>query len=397
MTQSQRDGRCLRIGLNLLYLIPEVVGGTETYARSLLQALVEMDSGNEFFVFVNSESEQMPLPVHPNVKRVVCRVNATNRPARHLWEQGVLPLRVLRCRLDVLHSLGYVGPIAAPCPSIVTVHDTIYWRLREDLPAIRRMVVTRLCQVAVRAAQRVIAVSDFAKREIVNTMRVRPSKITVIHEGVEHAHCLAETEKWEDVQRSYDISEPYVVAFGSGELKHKNLLRLVRAFSSACSDLPHCLVLAGRVPEELKREAVRENRLRLVGYVPRPHLSAIVRHADLFVMPSLYEGFGLPVVEAQSLGTPVACSSCSALPEVAGSGAWFFDPVSVDDMATAIRRCLIDGSLRSQLRAMGTRNAARFSWRTAAEATLDVYCAVSAGLRARSGEQTGFQDLATRD
>jgi glycosyltransferase involved in cell wall biosynthesis len=256
---------------------------------------------------------------------------------------------------------------------VVTIHDANYWRLRDFIPAGKRIAASGLCRLSAGACQHIITVSNFSKKEIVDVIGVAAEKVSVVYEGADHWMVAAEREPWEQIARRYDLPERYVVALGGGENRHKNLAALIQAFSKACADMPHALVLAGRTPRGLKEEMAGRGQVKAIGRVPDAELAAIVEHADLFVLPSLYEGFGLPVVEAQSAGTPVACSWAGALPEVAGDGALFFDPYSVDQMASAIRRSLRDEGLRRQLKDRGSRNVMRFSWHDAAEKTLEIY------------------------
>jgi glycosyltransferase involved in cell wall biosynthesis len=182
---------------------------------------------------------------------------------------------------------------------------------------------------------------------------------------------------WRSTQDEYALPECYVVAFGGGSA-HKNISRLIAALGLACRDLPHHLVLIGHLPPgmDLAKEASRADlsgRIRTLGYIPSAHIAPILGHADLFVLPSLYEGFGLPVLEAQRAGVPIACSTAGSLPEVAGKGAILFDPLSVDNMVEVIRDCLSNANLRANLRQLGKENLQRFSWENAARETLNVY------------------------
>ena len=157
---------------------------------------------------------------------------------------------------------------------------------------------------------------------------------------------------------------------------NKNMPRLIRAFTTVKDTFPHSLVLIGHIPSDLDLTAeTREvrDRVTVTGYVPGEHILPLLSHAELFVLPSLYEGFGLPVLEAQQASVAVACSSAGSLPEVGGDGALYFDPTSVEQMADAIRNCLSDARLRSQLISKGRENVSRFSWTKTAKETLSVY------------------------
>jgi glycosyltransferase involved in cell wall biosynthesis len=368
----------VRIGLNLLYLLPGRSGGTETYGRSLLHALSAADRDNEYFVFFNREAAGVPFPSAPNFHRVDCPVPAVHRSLRYAWEQGILPRQLRTRRIDVVHSLGYVMPLRSPCASIVTIPDLNLRAIPAYLPLRKRAVlaVPRFCSSeSARRADRVITISDFSKREIVEGLGVPATKVVVTHLGPPIHVSNRATISWDAVRHVYRLPERYIVAIG-GTSRHKNIVRLIEAFKMVKDSYPQALVLPGHVPSDVDvpaEMAQLAGRLVCPGYVPDEHLAAILEHADLFVLPSLYEGFGLPVLEAQQAGAAIACSTAASLPEVAGDAAEYFDPRSVASIAAAIRRCLDDPVRRTELRARGRENVKRFSWETTASLTLETY------------------------
>jgi glycosyltransferase involved in cell wall biosynthesis len=367
----------MRIGLNLLYLIPGIVGGTEIYAAGLLQGLAQMNQQDEFVVFVNQESENWSLPEASNFCRVVCPVLATSRSRRYLFEQLRLPRLLAKYKIDVVHSLGYVGPLLSPSPSVVTIPDLNYITLRHTMPAKRRVVLQFFSMQAARRADHVITISNFSKEEITRAVKLNPDKITVTHLGPMKNGNTNSSESWVKLSRRYGIQEPYVVAFGGGSL-HKNIPRLIQAFALVKDAFPHSLVLIGHIPSnvDLSSKSIGKgvsDRILTTGYVPEEHILALLSHADLFVLPSLYEGFGLPMLEGQQAAVAVASSTAGSLPEVGGNGAFYFDPTSVENIAQTIRHCLADADLRSQLILKGRENLNRFSWDRTAMETLTVY------------------------
>lgn len=363
----------MRIGLNLLFLIPGVVGGTETYAVGLVRALARIDPASDFFVFLSSEASSLALTDASNVQRVVCPVKATLRSARYLWEQAVLPFQLPAYKLDLLHSLGYVGPLFTNCPQVVTIPDLNFQALKGVMPEPKRRVLEFFSVRSARRAARVITLSHCSKAQIVESLGLDSDKVIVTHLA---APLEEDQTSWDVVRARYGLPDRFVVAIG-GASAHKNFPRLIEAFDQVSHHLPHSLLLLGQLPQGINGlgtpPAQAANRLLLPGYVPEPDKRAILRHADLLVMPSLYEGFGLPVVEAQQAGVPVACSQASSLPEVAGEGALLFDPLSVEQMAAAIQRCLTDIPLRDRLIQLGTENLKRFDWERTAQETLKVY------------------------
>jgi glycosyltransferase involved in cell wall biosynthesis len=359
------------IGLNLLYLLPGVVGGTETYAAGLLHGLARSNSPDRFVVFLNRESADWPLPDDPRIRRVVCPVQAASRLARYRYEQCTLPLRARAEAVDLLHSLGYVAPLRLHCRSVVTVHDVhhlAYGRLRE-WP--RRLLLGRMVRQSVRRAAAVITDSQYARDRVARAYDVPPGSIDVVWLAPNPRLSQPPGELMADMPELGD-PRPYLVAFG-GVAPNKNLRRLLRAFALARDrhDLAHRLVLVGRLPDALQ---VRDTPgVVATGYLEETALAGVLRGADALIYPSLYEGFGLPVVEAMAAGIPVVCSHVAALPEVAGDAALYLDPLDVADMASKLARIAQDPALRRDLRAKGCARAAVFSWERAARETLAVY------------------------
>lgn len=366
----------MRVGLNLLYLLPGIVGGTETYAAGLLRGLSTLNTQDELVVFVNRESAQWRIPPTPNFIKVICPVSAASRGMRYFFEQFRLPGLLRQHRIELVHSLGYVGPLQTSCPSVVTIPDLNYIALKHTMPLLKRMVLHFFSQQSARRANHIITISNFSKKELCEGLHLDPQRITVTHLGPRE-RSGADSGEVPELARTYGIRQPYVVSLGGGSV-HKNTSRLIEAFAKVKEEFPHNLVLVGHIPASLNlQEEVRSkglgSRFNATGYVPDAHVIPILSHADLFVLPSLYEGFGLPVLEAQQAGVAVACSTAGSLPEVAGDGAAFFDPQSVQSIAQTIRRCLLDADLRAELRRLGKENVGRFSWEKTARETLAVY------------------------
>jgi len=377
----------MRVALNLLYLIPSVVGGTETYARSLLAALAAVDRDTEYRVFVNAEAAELDVTPAPNFRRVLCPVPGRRRPVRYAWEQTVLPAQLLWHGVDLLHSLGYVGPIYPPCPHVVTVHDLNYLRHADSMPATKRRLLRFFVEHTAARADHLLTVSQFSRAEIIAELPgVDPTAVTVTPNAARTlGGAPGGSESPATVARRYGLPGPYVAAFSS-QSSHKNIPRLIEAFARVAPTVPHGLVLIGHQPADSSLRAAVDrhalgDRVRFTGYVPDADVPFLLRGADLFAFPSLYEGFGIPVLEAQAAGVPVACSSAASLPEVAGDAAVLFDPTSVDDMARALGACLTDAALRDRLRRAGLANVTRYSWEETARRTLAVYRRVAAARR----------------
>lgn len=375
--QRGRRGARMRIGLNLLYLLPGEVGGTETYAAGLLRGFAKVASDHSFYVLVNQEARNWPLPASSSLTRVVCPVGGNRRGLRYLYEQSIFARLLRKLDLDLVHSLGYVGPVWAPCPSIVTIPDLNYVVLKSTIRAERRLVLRAFSGLAARRSARIITISEYSKKQIAQYWKVAPSKIRVTHLGGGWVEDHAPRTRRAREGEMMELPRPYIAAFGGGS-DHKNIERLVEAFSLASSLLPHSLVLIGRISEGAKRavgrlDAAVRARTISVGHVPASDIQPLLSTAEFFILPSLYEGFGLPLIEAQLSGTPVACSNAGSLPEVAGGSTLLFDPESTEDIRRALLVMAGNSSLRDELREKGQRNVQRFSWTKTARETLRVY------------------------
>lgn len=367
----------MRIGLNLLYLLPGIVGGSQTYAVSLIRALTALDTENEYVVYLNRESAALEITDAPQVRRVVCGVRAVRRPVRYAFEQASLPGLLRRDRVDLLHSLGYVGPLLPPCPQVVSILDLIYRGHQVMMSGSKQKALEFFVKQGARRCAQILTISENSKREIAEDIGVDPNKITVTYLAARPPAAPSTPAQRVPVLSRCGITAPYVLAFSSPN-PVKNISRLMEAFAAACADLPHQLVLIGHPPAGTSFAAEAERlglggRIVATGYVPGEDIGPLLQGADLFAFPSLYEGFGMPVLDAQQEEVPVICSAAASLPEVAGDGALLFDPLSLEAMQEALRAGLLDGPLRERLRARGRANAAKFTWERTARQTLDVY------------------------
>lgn len=365
----------MKIGLNLLYLIPGDVGGTETYARGLINGLTMVQPSSEFFLFLNREAADWPIPDTGNVHRVVCPVAAVRRWKRYGFEQFRLPRLVRDYGVDVLHSLGYVAPLRCPCPSIVTVHDLNYRAFGDQMPWARRMTLEFFVKHSVRRADRVITESTFSADEILQAFGVPKERVTVIYAAAEPAR-TAPGATPVCAPFAHGIQPPYIVAFSSRS-PNKNIPRLIEAFAQARESrgLAHQLVLVGHgiTDAEGAARGCGDGGVWFTGYLPDDASRAVLANADMLAFPSVYEGFGLPILEAMAAGVPVVCSNRGSLPEVAGDAAVLFDPFSTQDMADKLAEVAGNPTLRAALVRRGWENLKRFSWEKTAQQTLEMY------------------------
>lgn len=378
-------GHGVIVGINLLYLLPGVVGGTETYAEGLLLGLSRVaDPDTRFVIYSNEEGRDWTIPADPRFSRVVCPVRATSRSARYWYEQRSLPRRAREDGVDVVHSLGYVAPLALGCPSVLTVPDVHYLvhGRAGDWP--RRLLLRFFVRESVAKASAVIAISRFTRDVLERTYRLAPGAVDVVLLAAKER---PKSEGSSDTGRieALGVRRPYLMAFG-GVTPNKNIGRLLQAYRLARekSQVQQTLVIVGRLAPD--QRAVDLPGVSVTGYLPDDLVAILLRHADALVFPSLYEGFGLPVLEGMAAGTPVVCSSAAALPEIGGSACLYFDPENVADMAEKMTQVCGDASIRNRLREQGLARVAEFSWEQTARQTLAIYRRVlsTQGQRGRS-------------
>jgi glycosyltransferase involved in cell wall biosynthesis len=310
----------------------------------------------------------------------VLKVRAPSRALRLVWEQAVLPRRLRRLGIDVLHSPHHTTPLA---PSgrrrVVTFHDLTFFLLPGRYPVSRRLYFQTMTRLSARVADAVIVPSEAVRQDVRRILRMRPERVFVIPEAAGPAFHPQGAGAVEAVRRRYGLEGPFLLSVGSLE-PGKNRERLLQAFARLrARGLEHTLAVVGQRAWRYEGEAPLAQRLgladsvRFMGYVPAADLPALYNAADLFVFPSLREGFGLPALEALACGTPVVASNVSAVPEVVGDAALQVCPYDVEALANAIERLLGDDGLRADLRARGLERAAGFTWEKAARQTVEVY------------------------
>ncbi len=316
-------------------------------------------------------------PPFDGVRAVPSRWPTTRPAVRAVWEQLVQPWALREARPDLAHGPVFVGPLASHCPFVVTVHDLSFLRFPQLFRPANRLYLRLAARASARRARRVIAVSVHTAQETVRLLGVAPDQVDVVYHGVAPAFHPLPPAEVAAFRADRGLPARFILYVGTLEPR-KNLARLVEAFARLrAPDLK--LVLAGArgwYDQEVfaRIEALGlQDAVLLPGYVPNAELPLWYNAATLFAFPSLYEGFGMPVLEALACGTPVLTSVCSALPEAAGDGALLVAPQDCESIAEGLHRLLTDPALRESLRQRGLAHAARFTWaRTAAE-TVAVY------------------------
>jgi glycosyltransferase involved in cell wall biosynthesis len=370
----------MHVGLNLIFLVPGETGGMEVAARELIPAmLAQAPADVRFTAFVNRETAAAgDGPWGELLPAVTVPVNASNRVQWVLGEQTLLPILAARGGVELVHSMASTAPLWGRFRRVVTVHDLIYARFPDAHAGLRDKGMRVLVPGAARRAHRVIADSRSTRDDLVHLLGIDPSRIDVVPLGLGAVERVAPLPE-PDVRARFELGERPVVLSVSAKRPHKNLLALITALARLSPEERPMLVLPGYPTAheaELRADARAldvDGDVRFPAWVSAEELEGLWSIARAFVFPSLYEGFGLPVLEAMARGVPVACSDASSLPEVAGDAALLFDPHDEAEIAEAISRLLGDESLRARLRALGAAQVQRFTWERTARWTLESY------------------------
>jgi glycosyltransferase involved in cell wall biosynthesis len=384
-------GRPLRIGVDVLSLRPGVNGGGETYMRGLVAGLAQVDPHNEYVVFATPRNRHLFPASRPGMRTVVCAVPGGRMEVwkRLAWEWLALRLQARRHRLDVMHFPGNLVPPAFPVPTVLTVHDFSTLFYHERIPEVKLPWSTHLMDreriLSCRRADWLVPNSDFTAAETRARTGVDPARIrTVPHIPREMAPPPLDEARRRVAE--YGVTGRYVLSVATLN-EHKNLRRLLEAFALEAGGAlaGHALVLVGgsgwgtaQLGERVRALGL-EGRVVLTGYVPDEAIPAFYRAADLYVFPSVYEGFGLPMLEAGACGTPVAAARAGALPEVGGDAAVYFDPYDPRDMAAALARVAGSEPLRRELAERGQARYRLFSAARTAREMVPVYRAAARG------------------
>ena len=369
----------MRIGVNTLFLVPGDVGGTETFLRETLKALVTLPEKMELVLFTTRDNDslfQKDLAEYPNVRFLKLNFSAANRPLRLLLEQTLLPAVCLSAKLDCLWSPGYTAPFWAPCPQTVTIPDLQYKSHPEDMHWFERWVLDMLVRTACKRSQMIFTISDFSKKEVVKYGFAPAEKIEAVLLGVDQSFgtIMPAEERWNVLGELIPRNQPYILCVAHS-YPHKNIHLLVNAFSRLSDALPHNLVIVGkpRRGEKALTDSIaglhcKERLFRFTEGLPYNTLQLLYQGADIFVLPSAYEGFGLPVIEAMMAGVPVVTSREGSLPEVGSDYVFYVDVLSAESIAHTIRRVTsLDMEERTQCITKARQWAYGFTWQRSAE------------------------------
>ena len=357
--------------------------GIGTYIRNLLRHLARIDQTSEYVLLCAAADMYVAPTLGANFRAVL--EPSANYSLREQWH---VPIVLRRERPDVYHSPHYVLPAAVMSPSVVTIHDCIHLMFPQYLPNRRSYLYARtMMWAAAKRADAILTVSEASKRDILRFFDVKPEKVVVVHNAIDERFWTPPAE--EDLAR---VRERYQLEHGfvlyAGNIKpHKNLVRLIEAFDEIRRgdfEEMKLLILGDEISKmPALRRAVHQHHLhkhvRFLGYVSDETLASLYRLAAVFVFPSIYEGFGLPPLEAMACGAPVVTSNVSSLPEVTGDAAVLVDPHDTSSIVQGVRRVLSDPVFANQLRQRGPVRARQFSWERSVAKTRDLYERVASG------------------
>ncbi len=351
--------------------------GIGTYVRNLIREIAELDHDNNYLVFTGPGHRDAFRRLPENFQIIIQR-----SPVYSVRELFTLSWDLMRLKVDLYHATHYVLPLIVPCRAVVTIHDIIHLLYPEFLPnRLAFIYAERMIRHSLQRGDRVISVSRNTRADLKSYFQVDGKKIKTIYNGIDEEFRKTlpaeELERW---MRHLGLERPYLLFVGNPK-PHKNLDNVVKAYAQAVKmhDFPHKLVCVGDrsgLEFKIRQRASQlgiEDRILLLGHVAQEALPAIYQGAAVFLYPTLYEGFGLPVIEAMASGVPVITSNTSALKEIAAGYADLVNPLDLDGMAEAIVRLVSDADHRKSLRKVGQRRSEDFRWRQAAEQTLAVY------------------------
>ncbi len=350
--------------------------GIGTYIKNLLHHIPTFDTENTYIIF-HYPTDREVIPDSTNFRCV-----PETSPRYSIRELTLLPVKMAQYRLDIFHAPHYTLPPVRPCRGVVTIHDVIHLRFPEYLPHPAAYYYAKsLMWLAAKSARKIITVSECSKRDIARYLHVPQEKIVVIYNGIEvndNVTCPVKTR--DAVNAHFGLSRPYLLYLGNF-LPHKNLDMLIKAYAffKRRYNLPHCLVLAGKNDKsrtQLERAITTEHvadDVIMTGFVADEWVPSLYANADVFVYPSIYEGFGLQALEAMAHRVPVAASNVSSLPEIVGEAAILFDPTNAENIAETLHTAVTNQQLRSDLIEKGIERLTHFSWSDMAQQTVNVY------------------------
>lgn len=372
--------------------------GVGTYTRNIVRALGRLDQTNQYFL-IGSPHKVAEIGPLPAAFKTIPLLDDGTTAKGYIEFRGIL--KRLRCDLVHIPHLFWM-PRSLPCPYVMTVHDLLEHMYRaHDRSSLRRSLHFHLTRRVLKGAGRILAVSRFTKSEIEKLFGISSSRIEVVYNAIDERFLRghASDSDRQILAERYLVTYPYLLYAGRIS-PHKNLLRIIEAFSALKTELEKegkasdlkLIIIGDELSKhpDLRRTVIRsgvQNDVRFMGFVPIEMLRVFYDSAKVFVFPSLYEGFGLPPLEAMAHGTPVVTSNTSSLPEVVGNAAVLVNPENVFEIMRALRRVLLDQAVREKIKQRGYEQAKKFSWDTSARRIIEIYEEVAGKRRVPTASQ----------
>ena len=352
--------------------------GVSNYVEALLTHLGSIDQTNHYSVYTTKGLDATVLGLPPNFRVLPSLFPTINPRVRIPWEQLIAPILLRFNGADVFHGVLNVTPLFCPIPSVVTIHDLAFLSFPQTFRRLNRRYLMWATRTSARRAGRILAVSEATKHEIVRLLGIPPERIIVTYDACDARFQPPDPTVLEAFRRHNGLPERFILFLGTLEPR-KNIPTLLDAYASIAPYTDALLIIGGAKgwlydAVFAKAEALAlGDRVRFVGYIDQAVQPLWYAAATVFVFPSLYEGFGMPPLEAMACGTPVVTTTSSSLPEVVGDAGITVSPTDANELGTALLRVLNDAALRAELRERGLRQAGRFSWHETAKRTLMAY------------------------
>jgi glycosyltransferase involved in cell wall biosynthesis len=350
--------------------------GIQTFIYGLLRGVQQIKSSHEIYVFVDPDQSSPLVQMFPEFSVIPLLPKTKGFSGKFIWDHFTVGRACKNLKIDVVLAPAHIRPLYVPCPVVVVVHDMMYHLFPQDWNRSERYYFQTMVSKLTPHADRIVAVSNNTKLDVLRILKIPEEKVEVIYHGIPEGFELVNSSRGQWIREKYDLAKPYILGPGSSHPR-KNIIRLIDAFESISDVIPHDLILVGpsltwkneKLETRLTESRIK-HRIHRIGMVAREELSQLYGEADVFVFPSLYEGFGFPVLEAMTCGCPVITSNVSSLPEVAGNATLLVNPVSVQDISKAILQVLKSDELRADMRRRSLYQASNFSWTNTAQEVL---------------------------
>ena len=371
----------MRIGINALFIRPGKMGGGEFYFRNLVKALIQTDRQNGYIIYLNRKHLDSFDFTSENVKVIGCPILGASKMYRVFWEQLIFPRYLKKHKIDIVHSFSQTGLLFAPCRSIMTILDLQHHYYPANFSFVQLLYLKVMIWITSKRSDKIITISNNSRNDILNILKVTVDKVDVVYasSGFDNSPCFADESDKSRVRNKYMLNGEYILSVAS-LLPHKNLPRLIRAYSLLPSNNENFLVLVGmqmkslnQVEKTIRSVGLSNTRVKLLGYVPDEDLPALYSMAKVLVFPSLFEGFGLPLLEAMTFGCPVIASNATSIVEVVGDAAVLINPLDHNEIAEKISLLLSDPKMHDSYRQKGFERVKEFSWHRSAEKVLAIY------------------------